>query len=93
MHDRGGREAAYAMLSSLGTLVSLRDKLRAALAPTLVMWGDRDRLVLQQAEGISAGLDLLHARMVHEPLSTPAREVKLLNPEAQEIIDRAPAAE
>ena len=28
--------------------------------------------------------------MVHEPLSTPARDVKPLNPEAQEIIDRAP---
>jgi pimeloyl-ACP methyl ester carboxylesterase len=42
---RGGREATYGMLSQLGTLVSLRDRLRAALAPTLVLWGDRDTLV------------------------------------------------
>jgi hypothetical protein len=28
--------------------------------------------------------------MVHEPLSTPAREVKPLNPEAEEIISRPP---
>jgi pimeloyl-ACP methyl ester carboxylesterase len=42
---RGGREATYAMLSQLGTLISLRDRLRAVEAPTLVMWGDRDQLV------------------------------------------------
>jgi glutathione-regulated potassium-efflux system protein KefB len=69
------------------------DPERAAAVEEFVRDRDRDRLVLQQAEGISAGLDLLHARMVHEPLSTPAREAEPLNPEAQEIIDRAPAAE
>jgi hypothetical protein len=47
---------------------------------------------LQQAEGISAGLDLLHTRMVHEPLSAPTREVKPLNPEAEEIISHHPPA-
>ncbi|MFL6833029.1 MAG: hypothetical protein ACJ8F0_10590 [Xanthobacteraceae bacterium] len=54
---------------------------------------DLDRLVLQQAEGISAGVDLLRTRMVHEPLSPPRREVKLLNPEAQEVIARPPPGE
>ncbi len=33
------------------------------------------------------------ARMVHEPLSAPTREVKPLNPEAEEIISHPPAAE
>jgi len=46
----------------------------------------------QQAEGISAGLDLLRTRMVQEPLSEVARRVKPLNPEAQEIVERPPAA-
>ena len=54
---------------------------------------DLERLAVQQAEGISAGLDLLRTRMVHEPLSAPTREVTPLNPEAKEIIDRPPAAE
>ena len=54
---------------------------------------DLDRLVLQQTEGISAGLDLLHASMVQEPLSKPSRTVKPLNPEAQEIVGELPAKE
>jgi hypothetical protein len=48
---------------------------------------------LQQAEGISAGSDLLRTIMVQEPLSRPAREATPLNPEAQEIVRRPPAAE
>ena len=47
---------------------------------------DLDRLALQQAEGIAAGLDLLRTQMVQEPLSKPAHEARPLNPEAQEII-------
>ena len=66
---------------------------RAAAVETFVRRRDLERLALQQAEGISAGLDLLHARMVHEPLSAPTREVKPLNPEAEEIISHPPAAE
>jgi voltage-gated potassium channel Kch len=54
---------------------------------------DLDRLALQQAEGISAGSDLLRTIMVQEPLSRPAREATPLNPEAQEIVRRPPAAE
>jgi monovalent cation:proton antiporter-2 (CPA2) family protein len=66
------------------------DSERAAATEQFVRARDLDRLAIQQAEGLSAGTDLLNTRMVHEPLSTPAREVKPLNPEAQEIISRPP---
>ena len=69
------------------------DSERAAAVEEFVRRRDLDRLVLQQAEGISAGADLLRTRMVHEPLSTPRHEVKPLNPEAEEIIARPPVAE
>ena len=69
------------------------DPERAAAVEEFVRRRDLDRLALQQAEGISAGADLLRTRMVHEPLSTPRHEVKPLNPEAEKIIARPPAAE
>ena len=69
------------------------DPERAAAVEEFVRRRDLDRLLLQQAEGISAGLDLLRTRMVHEPLSTPRREVKLLNPEAEKVIARLPPGE
>ena len=69
------------------------DSERAAATEQFVRARDLDRLAVQQAEGLSAGIDLLNTRMVHEPLSVPAREVKPLNPEAEEIIGRPPAAE
>jgi len=69
------------------------DSERAAATEQFVRSRDLDLLVVQQAEGLSAGADLLRTRMVHEPLSTPAREVKPLNPEAEEIISRPPVAE
>jgi monovalent cation:proton antiporter-2 (CPA2) family protein len=65
------------------------DSERAAATEQFVRARDLDRLAVQQAEGLSAGTDLLNTRMVHEPLSTPAREVKPLNPEAEEIISGA----
>jgi len=69
------------------------DSERAAATEQFVRARDLDRLAVQQAEGLSAGIDLLNTRMVHEPLSTPAREVKPLNPEAEEIISRPPVGE
>jgi monovalent cation:proton antiporter-2 (CPA2) family protein len=69
------------------------DSERAAATEQFVRSRDLDLLAVQQAEGLSAGADLLRTRMVHEPLSTPAREVKPLNPEAEEIISRPPVAE
>jgi glutathione-regulated potassium-efflux system protein KefB len=68
------------------------DPERAGAVEAFVRRRDLERLALQQAEGISAGLDLLHTRMVHEPLSAPTREVKPLNPEAEEIISHHPPA-
>ena len=69
------------------------DSERAAATEQFVRGRDLDLLAVQQAEGLSAGTDLLNTRMVHEPLSTPAREVKPLNPEAEEIISRPPVEE
>jgi glutathione-regulated potassium-efflux system protein KefB len=69
------------------------DPERAAAVEEFVRRRDLDRLALQEAEGIGAGLDLLRAQMAQEPLSKPARETRPLNPEAQEIVRRPPAAE
>ncbi len=64
---------------------------RAAAVQEFVRTRDLDRLALQQAEGLAAGVDLLRTRMVHEPFSEPSREVEALNPEAREIIAREAA--
>ena len=69
------------------------DPARALAVEEFVRRRDLDRLALQQAEGISAGMDLLHTSMVQEPLSEPAGEARPLNPEAQEIVRSRPSAE
>jgi monovalent cation:proton antiporter-2 (CPA2) family protein len=69
------------------------DSERAAEVEEFVRKRDLERLALQQAEGITAGSDLMHGIMVQEPLSKPAGEAKPLNPETQEIVRRRPAAE
>jgi glutathione-regulated potassium-efflux system protein KefB len=69
------------------------DAERAAAVEEFVRTRDLERLALQQAEGLSAGAELLRTRMVHVPFSTPTREVRPLNPEAEEIIGHTPAAE
>jgi glutathione-regulated potassium-efflux system protein KefB len=51
---------------------------------------DRARLAMQQAEGIYAGTSMLHRQPVPEPLRTPARAAKPLNPEAEDIIRGEP---
>ena len=66
---------------------------RAGEVEELVRRRDLERLALQQAEGIFAGLDLLRAQMAQLPLSKPSREVKALNPEAQEIVRRPETGE
>lgn len=53
---------------------------------------DRARLALQQAEGIYAGTSMLHRQPVPEPLQSPARAAKPLNPEAEDIIRGEPRA-
>jgi len=61
---------------------------------TFIRTRDRDRLALQQAEGILGGLELLRSQPVTpEPLSKPQRAATALNPEAEEIIEKKPAAE
>jgi len=48
---------------------------------------DLERLAVQQAEGITAGRDLMFARRVQpEPLSQPLHKSEALNPEARELM-------
>jgi glutathione-regulated potassium-efflux system protein KefB len=76
------------------TLVAIGlDPERAGMVEDFVRQRDLDRLALQQAEGISAGVDLLQTTMVQEPLSKPSRSVQPLNPEAQEIVGELPTRE
>ncbi|HEY2137093.1 MAG TPA: monovalent cation:proton antiporter-2 (CPA2) family protein [Xanthobacteraceae bacterium] len=68
------------------------DPERAQEVEDFVRARDLDRLALQQAEGLSAGLELLQTRMVQpEPLSPPRREAKSLNPQGEDIIDEEQA--
>ena len=60
---------------------------RAGAVIEFVRSRDQERLVLQQAGGDAAGIDLLRARMVQEPLSEPEREATALNAEAEAIIE------
>jgi hypothetical protein len=50
---------------------------------------DRDRLAVQQAEGIYGGLDLLRTRPTPAPLSVVQHDAQALNTEAAELIGRA----
>jgi hypothetical protein len=50
---------------------------------------DKERLALQQAGGMYAGLDVLHRpRVEPEPLTGPRREGRALNAEAEDAIKR-----
>jgi monovalent cation:proton antiporter-2 (CPA2) family protein len=60
---------------------------RANAVVEFVRERDHDRLALQQAGGVGAGIDLLQTRMVHEPLSSPRRKAEALNAEAEEIME------
>jgi monovalent cation:proton antiporter-2 (CPA2) family protein len=54
---------------------------------------DLERLALQQAEGITAGRDLVWVRRVQpEPLSEPLHESEALNPEAAELVQKEDAS-
>jgi len=80
---RFGRET----LAAIGV-----DEERAAEVEESVRRRDLDRLALQQAEGITAGRDLLHSNMVQVPLSKPSRTARPINEEAKEIV-REPQTE
>ncbi|HLL26164.1 MAG TPA: monovalent cation:proton antiporter-2 (CPA2) family protein [Xanthobacteraceae bacterium] len=49
---------------------------------------DRDRLAMQQAGGIYAGLDKVRPKVQPTPLTEPKRAARALNPEAEEAIQR-----
>jgi glutathione-regulated potassium-efflux system protein KefB len=69
------------------TLVAIGiDEDRAAIVEDFIRTRDRDRLAVQQAEGIYAGLDMLRTRPTPAPLSEVARGPRALNMEAGEII-------
>ncbi len=59
---------------------------RVAIVEDFIRNRDRDRIAIQQAEGIYAGIDLLRKRPTMTPFSAPARGAKALNVEAGEII-------
>ncbi|MCY1311626.1 hypothetical protein D9M70_619450 [compost metagenome] len=55
---------------------------------------DEARLVLQEAEGITAGRDMLHSRPVRpEPLVKPKREVDHSQETGERILPGLPADE
>ena len=59
---------------------------RAAIVEDFIRTRDRDRIAIQQAEGIYAGIDLLRQRPTPTPFSEPQRGPKALNQEAGELI-------
>jgi len=59
---------------------------RAAIVEDFIRTRDRDRIAVQQAEGIYAGIDMLRQRPTMTPFSEPQRGAKALNEEAGEII-------
>lgn len=59
---------------------------RAAIVEDFIRTRDRDRIAIQQAEGIYAGIDMLRLRPRMTPFSEPAHEATPLNPEAGDII-------
>ncbi len=44
----GGRDAALAMLRQLANLDHMRERFKAITMPTLVVWGDRDRIIVPE---------------------------------------------
>jgi glutathione-regulated potassium-efflux system protein KefB len=59
---------------------------RAAIVEDFIRTRDHDRVAIQQAEGIYAGIDLLRKRPTMTPFAEPQRGARPLNPEAGEII-------
>jgi monovalent cation:proton antiporter-2 (CPA2) family protein len=59
---------------------------RAAIVEDFIRNRDHDRVAIQQAEGIYAGIDLLRKRPTMTPFAEPQHGARPLNPEADEII-------
>src|SRR4051794_38887257 len=75
--NRFGRKA----LEAVGV-----DSDRAAIVQDFIRNRDRERVAIQQAEGIYAGIDLLRKRPTMTPFSEVPRGARPLNEEADEII-------
>src|SRR6185295_7559994 len=60
---------------------------RVDIVQEFIRTRDRDRIAVQQAEGIYAGIDMLRQRPKMAPFSEPQRQGKALNEEAEEIIE------
>jgi glutathione-regulated potassium-efflux system protein KefB len=76
-----------AMLFGRETLVAIGiDAERAAIVEDFIRTRDRDRLAVQQAEGIYGGLDMLRTRPTPTPLSKVQHDAQALNIEAGELI-------
>ena len=69
------------------TLVAMGiDPDRVAIVEDFIRTRDHDRIAVQQAEGIYAGIDLLRTRPTPTPFSEAKHGARALNPEAGEII-------
>src|SRR3954470_23567012 len=66
---------------------------RAEIVQDFIRTRDRDRIAVQQAEGIYAGIDMLRQRPRMAPFSEPQRQGKALNEEAEEIIEEKEASD
>jgi monovalent cation:proton antiporter-2 (CPA2) family protein len=66
---------------------------RAAIVEDFIRTRDRDRVAIQQAEGIYAGIDLMRKRPKMAPFTEPQHGAKPLNPEAGQIIREDETAE
>src|SRR5947199_241555 len=66
---------------------------RAEIVQDFIRTRDRDRIAVQQAEGIYDGIDMLRQRPRMAPFSAPPRQGKALNEEAEEIIDEKEASD
>ena len=73
--------------SAAKTLVAMGiDADRAAIVEDFIRTRDHDRLAVQQAEGIYAGIDLLRTRPTPTPFSEVKHGARALNQEAGELI-------
>jgi Kef-type K+ transport system membrane component KefB/voltage-gated potassium channel Kch len=69
------------------TLVAMGiDADRADIVADFIRTRDRDRIAVQQAEGIYAGIDLLRTRPTPTPFGEVQRDARALNMEAGELI-------
>jgi glutathione-regulated potassium-efflux system protein KefB len=66
---------------------------RGEIVQDFIRTRDRDRIAVQQAEGIYAGIDMLRQRPRMAPFSEPQRQGKALNEEAEEIIEEKDATD